>query len=307
MVNMSSQKPETYTIVSARGRHTANPTREPALVALELLGPDGHTIAASLPQDGRKVQTHYDVLLEAERHVFDQCPVCLSPAPTEKEHVPPRSIGGTSMTKTCEPCNNTFGHRFEEPLRIWWEYEFSRFAVEHPAVRGKRKVTRVRLREVSSDDDPQFMILMDLPEGQGFREAFASGVPFDLHYDKPDPARWTWAALKSAYIGACLLLGQIIDTPEAEAVRNALVAARDADIRTLEPQRFAKIARIDRESSPGKIQLVRTWTDDGGPSEFGVLLSDVLYVSWTFGGYLAAWDTETDEGWAISLDSPGAS
>src|SRR5690348_5394269 len=78
--------------------------------ALELVyGPSGSNLAS------------YDVtiLQEIHAHIFDFCPICLSPEPRSREHVPPESLGGRVLTRLCEKCNNGLGARVEVELLDW--------------------------------------------------------------------------------------------------------------------------------------------------------------------------------------------
>lgn len=48
-----------------------------------------------------------------------------------------------------------------------------------------------------------------------------------MSFQRPDPHRYRLAALKSAYLGACLLLGEIPESPDADEIRTEILAARD--------------------------------------------------------------------------------
>lgn len=82
-------------------------------------GPDGRQMSVERLARGFG-QVDFRVLAVATRVEFDRCPICLSPAPTSEEHVPPESLGGTKTTLTCAPCNNGFGSHLEAVLLDWW-------------------------------------------------------------------------------------------------------------------------------------------------------------------------------------------
>lgn len=65
-------------------------------------------------------------------HVFDRCPICLKPEPTEREHLPPESMGGQVQTRTCVPCNNRLGSLVEGDLASWYIGEVRQARISSP-------------------------------------------------------------------------------------------------------------------------------------------------------------------------------
>lgn len=217
--------------------------------------------------------------------MFDRCPVCLEPDPGDREHVPPEALGGTVMTLTCRRCNNQFGTVAENDLVDWYEDAVGRVAFSHDDVQGARKSARLLLR---SAPDGRFVLL---PEGfidPQITEKFGAGANFDLHYSPPDQRRVRIAALKSAYLGACLIAGEILMTPEAEQVRAELMAARElrrSDSVILGPAATSmRLARSQGPAAPGEIALVHSQPSDDTAPHFAVSLAGTLLVSWVFGG-----------------------
>lgn len=289
---MADAKPKKYTITRARGRNTSTPTREPVLTEIEFAHEDGHVISAALPKDGRSVLTETRVLVEVRGPVpFATCVICGSGDVSSKEHVPPQKLGGGYVTRTCPECNNLFGSKYEEEARRWWEYEFSSFSLTHSELRGPRHLKNARLRETSKGNP---LILLELPDGHGYEEAFATGAHFSFGFTPPDPALWRWALLKSAYVAACIVAGGPIDSDEAKKVRQMLIAARDAPKDAPPPLDLDfSVARIDREAVPGLIQFVATRAEGEASWRFGLLLADVLYVTWVFGSAIEITFTDT--------------
>ena len=62
-------------------------------------------------------------------------------------------------------------------------------------------------------------------------EPMLKGPNFTLEFTPPDPRRYKLAAMKQAYLAACLDLASIPGTPCAERIRSDLLAARDAPSR----------------------------------------------------------------------------
>ena len=60
-----------------------------------------------------------ELLDEIGRRLFESCPIC-GGLPEKDEHVPPKSIGGVIMTRTCGACNQTFGGRVEGGVKDWF-------------------------------------------------------------------------------------------------------------------------------------------------------------------------------------------
>lgn len=169
-------------------------------------------------------QVGFRVLAVATCVELDRCPICLSPVPTSEEHVPPESLGGMKMALTCAPCNNGFGSHLEAVLLDWGEDAYSLVRLEHDNVQGPRRVARVLLRQTPAGRP---VVLAHRPD-PAFSDALAPGTNFTMHIRPPERVRWRLGAIKSAFLGACLLLHEIPQSPEADAIRADLLAARDA-------------------------------------------------------------------------------
>lgn len=197
------------------------------------------------------------------------------------------------MTLTCKRCNSQFGAVVERDIVDWYEDAVGQVAFSHEEVRGERKSSRILHRQTNSGE---FVLLLDGTIDSEIHEKLRPGGGFTLIYSLPDSNRYRLAALKSAYLGACVLLRAIPMTPEADAVRAELMAARDLPRRSRpaigeQPGRI-RIGRSRGVASPGEILLVRTKPTDGSEPEYAISLADALLVTWPVGGYLVA----TDEG-----------
>jgi hypothetical protein len=253
---------------------------------------------------GREPMT-VDIIALADSMIFDQCPICSEPKPTSREHVPPEAIGGSVMTWTCATCNNEFGSRLEPHLIDWWEDATPRVTLTHRGVRGERRVARVLVRQTRAGE-PVFVF--DRPD-RAVGAALGPGSELTMQVTVPDRARSRLAALKTAYLAACLLVKDIPVTPEAAAIRTELLAARDAprDAPLTESAFCAGLTiwRSHGPSTPGEIALVQTrpsgGAEDGSEPEFAISIAGTLLVSWPIGGFLISAAPDGTLGSAVPL------
>lgn len=100
----------------------------------------------------------------------------------------------------------------------------------------------------------------------------------------PNPRVWRMAALKHAYLAACLALGEVPDTDHAAAVRAVLVATRDRERGQLPPETgLSKGLRLARSHQPAQgptVLLVALVDAEGRPTDYGVSFAGTLFVSW---------------------------
>ncbi|MCX4639895.1 HNH endonuclease [Streptomyces platensis] len=295
---MSQQEPpsaadrpprQKWTIKEVRGRHSSHEKGLAAASSITLQGLNGShlNIQRAGFNDRHGVGVEYIALAEPMK--FDRCPICLTPDPTTDEHVPPKSLGGSVMTSTCERCNNRFGSLLEATLTSWWEDAVGSVAFSHEEVRGARRTSRILHRQT---EDGEFALLLD--RGKMDREIQQKMVvdsTITMTYSLPDPRRYRLAAMKSAYLGACLITKSIPETAEANAIRDELM-----DVRELDSQQRPKISPLCRDlmiaksqgpSTPGEIALVQTRPPNGGRPMFAISLARTLLVSWPIGGFLA--------------------
>nr|WP_221382040.1 HNH endonuclease [Actinoplanes polyasparticus] len=210
---------------------------------------------------------------------FDACPICGDPAATEREHVPPGSLGGKVMTWTCNRCNNGFGSRVEVDLLDWYEGAVTTwFASE--TVRGKRKTGRLLVRWTTNGE---YVLLPAGKSDEIYAEILAAGN-VEMEYDTPEHRRWSIALLKCVYLALCIKFG-VIKGEWADQVRADLLAARDAPSRAdVPPSKIAQRLHVWRGFAPEPITSdpVVTGIIHGpdGPME-GVLLAGRLFVSWS--------------------------
>lgn len=210
--------------------------------------------------------------------VFDACPICGDPA-TDDEHVPPRSLGGRVMTKTCEPCNNRLGTRVEADLADWFDQALTLPAFSGGAVRGWRHSARILWRITPNDE---FVLVIDGNADPGVIDLLRSGQ-VDLAAGLPNRNRYHLALLKHMYLAACLERGG--PTPDGAAIRADLISARDAvDRDSIRDSRIAlglHVLRIDgpAAASAGPLAVAVAQVDDAQIE--GVLLAGSVFVSWT--------------------------
>lgn len=227
---------------------------------------------------------------------FERCPICLVPDPDSKEHVPPAALGGFAVTETCRRCNNQFGAAFEVALIDWWEDATRRVTFRHEAAPGARRTARLLVRR--KDSGEPVLLLDPARTDPTIGQMMRAGGAVEMAYVPQDPNRLRLAAMKSAYLGACLLLRSIPDAPEAVAIREELLAARDVPRGTpiaVSPRCASlRIAKGTGPSVPGEIALMRITTTDEDESEFAISLGRTLFVTWPFGGFLVGADDRGD-------------
>jgi hypothetical protein len=231
------------------------------------------------PYYGTKDSAQFDGFEVIPQRMFTECPICGDPA-TDDEHVPPASIGGRIMTRTCAPCNNNLGSRVEVDLADWFDGASSRTRVESTGIRGARNPGRLLL---GFTPDGQFGLM---PEREPTADIYAmlrSGS-LSLTATPPDFNRYRIALLKQAYLAGCMRFG-VPEGDAAEEVRRDLIAARDAPSRReVRQSRLAHglhVFRFPETVPPGASSVMRAVAHlPEGPVE-GVILVGRIFVSWT--------------------------
>jgi hypothetical protein len=251
------------------------PNRSPDSVSIDLA--DGRTLDARQPETpGESLEVK--LIHEVSGREFESCPIC-GQAATDDEHVPPESVGGKVMTRTCGPCNNVLGSRVEADLTDWYDNALvlPRFAA--PGVQGNRSSGRILVR---TNDAGDFMLLMNGRYDRAIAGMLNSGQ-VDLMALRPDENRYRIALLKHAYLAACMKFG-VPQGRVADDVRRDLVAARDAvDRWTVPRSRLAFGLTVLRRHEPLSIvvpPVVWATAYEGATSYEGVLLAGWVFSSW---------------------------
>lgn len=215
-------------------------------------------------------------------HEFDRCPICLTGAPDTKEHVPQYGLGGQVRTRTCGDCNNRLGSRVESELADWCFGVVRHAQATGDSVVGRRRISKVLFRRTDAGV-PVWVVDRSDP---AVRDMLRAGR-MDFSYNLPSPNVRLIAALKHAYLAACLHLRQVPVGVEADEVRRDLLAARDAESPEAMPV----------SEHAARLSLMRSYVPPSGPSlALGVLdgqpeaaakaggwwvsLAGVLFVSW---------------------------
>jgi hypothetical protein len=214
--------------------------------------------------------------------VFSACPICLDPAPQSDEHVPSRKLGGKVMVNTCQACNNGLGSRLEASLTHWFDTALPGAIFASEAVRGRRRSSPVLLLAAA---DGKFVLMPQAGHDAALREILASG-DFTFQFDPPRLRTLQFAAMKSAYLAACNLLGHLPQSDSAERIRRVLVIARDTPLREELPASVdVERMRLYKTFSPptGRSLAIMAGPRDGDePQEFLVSLAGTVLVSWPF-------------------------
>ena len=232
---------------------------------------------------------------------FGMCPICLSSANATREHVPPASIGGRALTLTFEACNNIFGSRYEPALQDWHDAAVSSLRFSGKAVPGSRGVGRVLLRE-NERGEPVILMSGGAP---GIRELLNDGN-VQLEYTNSRGYEFRVAALKTAYLTCCLILGHIPDTPEAHQVRRELMAARNLP-KGVSPTPSGKVASLRLTKTgqiprPGEIHIIAARCDDDSMAYF-LSFNRFWTISWPLeiGAFVLS---DGDQHYVLGTDIP---
>ncbi|MEB0000412.1 HNH endonuclease [Cryobacterium sp. RTS3] len=251
----------------------------PEALEIVLQNDDGSVIEARMPRpNGIEVAARL-IPLSIEFIDFGECPICLEPKPNSREHVPPHSIGGNVMTLTCERCNNEFGSRYEPHLQTWYEGSMGRVRISGGDVKGRRNAGEYLLR-VTPDDE---VVLLPFGRSDPAVEDIIRSGQFEVTYPNPDGKAAHLAAVKTAYLAACLIMREIPRTPHSDAIRAELLAARDRDrAESYELSSLLKSIQMSRsEAEPvlGEICLTSLSLQDGSIS-YAISFNRVFAVDW---------------------------
>jgi hypothetical protein len=255
----------------ARGRIPAD--------RLRIEGDDGQMLDIRFgPQEGQS-SVRVTALREIGPYAFDRCPICLAPDPASQEHVPPESLGGRVRTLLCGPCNNQLGSRVEGELLDWRDDAIRHARASAENVTGRRRLPRVLRRRTP---DGKFVLILDGVGDPAIEEMFRVGA-FSHFYAPPDRNRYKIAALKQAYLAACLDRQEIPDTPSARVIRADLIAARDArsnrDVPVSDYALSMPLTRIYRQPHGPSLALVLLEGSDGA-HEVWIALAGTVFVPW---------------------------
>ncbi len=219
------------------------------------------------------------VIEEIQGCLFHSCPICWDPA-TDDEHVPPASLGGKIMTRTCGPCNHRLGSHVEADLADWYENALTLPRFGSSGIRGDRKSGRILWRTTPAGE---FVLLMNGRYDPAIIDMLKSGQ-VDLAGLLPDRNRYHLALLKHAYLAACMKFG-VLQGDAADEIRRDLIAARDAASRQAVPEsRLAlglTVLRRHQPSSPVTAPVVTAVAHEPTGPCHGVLLAGRVFVSWS--------------------------
>lgn len=217
---------------------------------------DGSTIEARMPTPSGEARSAYPLPFDFCFTEFDECPICLDALPTSREHVPPHSIGGAVLTLTCERCNNEFGSKFEPHLRGWYDGSIGQVRMSGGDVQGNRVAGEYLLRESSSGE----FVLFQQGESDPAVETILRSGTFSLSYPEVDLNRVHVAMVKSAYLAACIVVGEVPRLPRSQAIREELVLLRDIPrhdrLVLSETMRSIRYARSAAEPVTAQIRLM---------------------------------------------------
>ncbi len=264
-------------IASVTGHDTARGIPEVHHVSLQM--DDGSVLEARMPTPQGVTVSGGLLPVDVEYFNFGECPICLVPSPSSREHVPPHSIGGNVLTPTCERCNNEFGSRYEPHLQTWYERSLGRVLISGGDVPGRRNGGEYLYRETPTGE----FILFQTGRSDPNFDRMIQGGKIEITFPTFNEKAFRLAALKTAYVAACLIMKEVPRTEHAAAIRAELMAARDRDRgEDYELSALAQSIQVSRTAAdpvPGEIALVEMTAADGSRF-FAVGFNRVFAVDW---------------------------
>jgi hypothetical protein len=262
------------------GRRSGGDKGLPLVHEMSIDAEDGRSFHLSHPHVDSEVESTAKFVMAISEGLFAVCPICFTPDPASREHVPQLTLGGQVMTRTCHRCNNGLGSAIEAPLLAWYDNAFeARYT--STAFKGERRGPRFLHRQLPTGE---FVLLQDKgrtdPEVQeaGMENLEVSILPRDMR-------RVRLAALKHAYLAACLCLGGIPLTDSADRIRAALLEARDANRdQPLTGSQEADRLRMGRTRTgvQGPPLALMATSLPNGETHFLLSLAGTLLISWPF-------------------------
>lgn len=246
--------------------------------ALSIALPDGKVLEVAAPPAARGRPVRITPVARIEPRFFDACPICGDDA-RHAEHIPPGSIGGRVMTRTCGPCNNELGSKVEADLVDWHDNALTLPRFSADGTQGTRRSKRMLYRLTA---DGAFVLIVDGTIDPAVKTMLESGQ-VDLQAFLPDVNRVRLALLKHAFLSACLQHG-VLDGPDADAVRADLIAARDAGTRKeVLVSSLALGLTVLRSNDGPQLDwpVVQARAEIDGEHTDGVVLGGTTFVSWS--------------------------
>jgi hypothetical protein len=264
-------------IASVTGHGTSRGIPEVHQVSIQM--DDGSVLETRMPTpQGVKVSGGL-LPVDVEYFNFGECPICLVPSPSSREHVPPHSIGGNVRTLTCERCNNEFGSRFEPHLQTWYEKSLGWVRISGGDVPGRRNGGEYLYRETLTGE----LVFFQTGRSDPNFDRMIQGGKIEITFPAFNEKAFRLAALKTAYVAACLIMKEVPRTERAAAIRAELMAARDRDRgEDYELSALAQSIQVSRTAAdpvPGEIALVEM-TEADGSTFFAVSFNRVFAVDW---------------------------
>jgi hypothetical protein len=240
---------------------------------------DGRVLDIAIRPEASGEPIQVTVIEEIQGRVFDSCPICGAPV-SDDEHVPPASMGGKIMTRTCGPCNHRLGSHVEADLADWYDNALTLPRFGSSGVQGDRKSSRILWRTTPAGE---FVLLMNGHYDRAITDMLKSGQ-VDLAGLLPDRNRYHLALLKHAYLAACMKFG-VLQGDAADQVRRDLIAARDAANRKAVPESALALGltvlRQHQPFRPVTAPVVRAVAHEPNGPCHGVLLAGRVFVSWS--------------------------
>src|SRR5258705_11211116 len=105
----------------------------------------GSVLDVGIDQGTTAESADVTLVQEIRERRFESCPICGEPATTD-EHVPPASMGGRIMTRTCGPCNGRLGSHVEADLADWYNQAVASSRFGSATIPGQRRSGRILWR-----------------------------------------------------------------------------------------------------------------------------------------------------------------
>lgn len=218
---------------------------------------DGSLAQARKPQPVGDETTFRAMPATFEFIYLGTCPICLTASPSSREHVPQHSISGNVLTLTCERCSNEFGSKFDPHLQRWYQNSIGKVEISGAAVDMHRFTGEYLVRENTAGG---FIPFRHGSRDPAVDQILQNGGSFEMTYPQADTTRTHVAAVKTAYLAACVTMRVVPTSPRAKALRADLPAARDAPrsqrLKLSPLMKSIRVARSASEPAPGELVLM---------------------------------------------------
>jgi hypothetical protein len=211
---------------------------------------------------------------------FEICPLCRAAPPTTEEDLPPKSLGGSVMTRTCQRCNSGLGTRLERDLSHWFHNVLPDARFTSPGIEGARRAGEVVVMTTAANTATLVMKGGHHPDVDNWLE---TGREMFLEWRPPDTNVVYLALLKQFYLAVCIGFGIPIG-PFGNQAREHLIAARDTPSRNEIPISLLALALPVGKGQPiaGAPAVAEGVEHRPEGDRRGAILAGSIFIPWIF-------------------------